>query len=244
MSDTTITAAYCELFTHFDEDVPGDAYFTCSVCDRSVDDKPCVDHAPVEVPGLRLTECAAERGHYAFVHDRDDYGVQCPYCRLDEYAEQDRQARQCRHWGWRSWRITRYLTRRAYSLGVISGSCTSFGDGHDGCVTFSRALRGERPYILGVSREEWRCWLIGHHRRGEPVGFGFCGKCVPWPCCGSIREDHNTGCAEADPPVTFDPSVLPGGFVCAVPDPDRPCGICGMPVESEPCSEHSRKRMP
>lgn len=29
-----------------------------------------------------------------------------------------------------------------------------------------------------------------------------------------------------------------GGFVCAEPEPDLPDGICGMPVESEPCTIH------
>lgn len=29
-----------------------------------------------------------------------------------------------------------------------------------------------------------------------------------------------------------------GGYVCAMPDPDRPDGICGMPTESEPCDQH------
>lgn len=29
-----------------------------------------------------------------------------------------------------------------------------------------------------------------------------------------------------------------GGWVCAVPDPGRPDGICGNPVESEPCGQH------
>lgn len=30
----------------------------------------------------------------------------------------------------------------------------------------------------------------------------------------------------------------PGGWVCATPVPGLPGGICGMPVESEPCPEH------
>ncbi len=30
-----------------------------------------------------------------------------------------------------------------------------------------------------------------------------------------------------------------GGYVCAVPDPSRTGGICGMPVESEPCPTHA-----
>lgn len=29
-----------------------------------------------------------------------------------------------------------------------------------------------------------------------------------------------------------------GGYVCAEPDPRHPDGVCGMPVESEPCSIH------
>lgn len=36
-------------------------------------------------------------------------------------------------------------------------------------------------------------------------------------------------------------ACAPGGYVCAVPDPDRPDGICGMPVESEPCAEHQAR---
>lgn len=29
-----------------------------------------------------------------------------------------------------------------------------------------------------------------------------------------------------------------GGWVCAEPDQARPDGMCGMPVESEPCNIH------
>lgn len=36
----------------------------------------------------------------------------------------------------------------------------------------------------------------------------------------------------------WDASVPPGGYVCAEPDPDRPDGICGMPVEDGPCGIH------
>lgn len=31
---------------------------------------------------------------------------------------------------------------------------------------------------------------------------------------------------------------LVGGWVCAEPDQGFPGGICGMPVESEPCNTH------
>jgi hypothetical protein len=30
-----------------------------------------------------------------------------------------------------------------------------------------------------------------------------------------------------------------GGWVCAVLDPSRTGGMCGMPVESEPCPTHA-----
>lgn len=48
-------------------------------------------------------------------------------------------------------------------------------------------------------------------------------------------EDH----AGTYPPTMWSDAVPPGGQVCAAPMPDRPDGICGMPVESEPCQEHT-----
>ena len=39
-------------------------------------------------------------------------------------------------------------------------------------------------------------------------------------------------------PVIHSGAVAPGGWVCAVPVPASPDQICGMPVESEPCTEH------
>jgi hypothetical protein len=171
----------------------------CSRCDHDVSDEPCPDHAPLaDLPGLRLIECDANPKHYTWVHQRDDYGVPCPWCLLADHAKREAEARQCRHWGWRRTRAFRKLVGVAYILGVITGSGSTWGDGHDWCVTITH-FRGERPYILGFSRETWRCWLKGRHRRGEPVGFGFCGKCVPWPCCGSKREAHNPGCVEDVP---------------------------------------------
>jgi len=40
----------------------------------------------------------------------------------------------------------------------------------------------------------------------------------------------------------WDASCAPGGYVCGTPDPTRPGGICGMPVESEPCPDHAPER--
>jgi hypothetical protein len=46
--------------------------------------------------------------------------------------------------------------------------------------------------------------------------------------------------AAENPPTVWSDAVAPGGMVCAVPIPGKPEGVCGMPVESEPCTEHAR----
>jgi hypothetical protein len=48
-------------------------------------------------------------------------------------------------------------------------------------------------------------------------------------------EDH----ANTYPPTTWSDTGPPGGQVCAVRVPGKPGGICGTPVESEPCPEHT-----
>lgn len=39
-------------------------------------------------------------------------------------------------------------------------------------------------------------------------------------------------------PEVWSPACAPGGYVCGHPDPDRPDGICGVPVETVPCEYH------
>jgi hypothetical protein len=39
------------------------------------------------------------------------------------------------------------------------------------------------------------------------------------------------------------PMPLPGGWVCGEPDDGKPDGVCGMPVESEPCDLHKDRRI-
>lgn len=46
-------------------------------------------------------------------------------------------------------------------------------------------------------------------------------------------EEFNSG-----KPVRWSDACPPGGMVCAVPNHRSADGICGMPVESEPCTEH------
>jgi len=51
---------------------------------------------------------------------------------------------------------------------------------------------------------------------------------------GGVRDDGlNNG-----RPALWSDACPPGEMVCAVPDPARPDGICGSPVESEPCGNH------
>jgi hypothetical protein len=164
----------------------------------------CPDHAPRNIPGLYRIDC--DNGHGPmWVADGDHcgYGLPCPRCMYEQTAADLAKATKrdrCRHWAWHRWPATRLAVRWAYRLGVISGSTWSWGGGLvdgagcDGCVTFRFDLH-PRPYVLGAARSTWRCWSRGH-RRGEEVGFGFCGKCVPWPCCGATRRAHADGCVE------------------------------------------------
>lgn len=108
---------------------------------------------------------------------------------------------------WRYWRVTKWLTMKAYTVGISAGG----GYAHDRWGSYvcsfiwawRRDWRGERhlpPYILGWPSGKWRCVLRYRHwpywPDGMPVAFGHCGRCVPWQCCGSIERDHAAGCAE------------------------------------------------
>lgn len=43
---------------------------------------------------------------------------------------------------------------------------------------------------------------------------------------------------EDDDSHSHDPECLDYSIECAEPDPDGPEGLCGIPVESEPCDVH------
>ena len=197
-----MTEPYYESFRMEDDHPAGLIGFVCSTCERSVDDGPCPDHAPRDVPGLALVECEATPRHWAWVlaSDANGYGIPCYRCILGEQAAERRESedRRNRRWvnRWRYWPLTRKAASWAYRLGVISGYGQAMEERGWRVHMIGWRWRS-RPYVLGVSRNVWRCWLVGHHRRGEEVGFGFCGKCVPWPCCGSQSEDHAAGCREA-----------------------------------------------
>jgi hypothetical protein len=188
------------LILDFGTDRP--AWWACNLCGREIPDgQGCPAHAPRDVPGLRRAECDADPKHPPVWYlDGENYGTPCPSCIYAGVAADLAKAKKtdrCYHWPWRRWSLTHKVAGYLYVTGICaSGGGTRWGNGCDRCQDVLPRLRGKRPYILGVPRETWRCWLVGHHRRGEEVGFGFCGKCVPWTCCGSQREDHAAGCTE------------------------------------------------
>lgn len=194
---------YTEVFVVYrtEEDATAgrsNPHFQCSVCGQDVTDLPCPDHAPMtDLPGRRLVDCTATPRHYIWSHKREDYGHPCPQCIVADNVARDLEARACRHWGWRRWRLTHRIAGFLYSSGITTGGGSAWGNGHDWCLDKLPSLRGKRSYVLGFSTNTWRCWLRGRHRRGEEVGFGFCGKCAPWPCCGAKTFDHASGCREA-----------------------------------------------
>lgn len=110
----------------------------CNLCGVRTDDRPCPDHAPLAIPGLRLVECQTDPPHILLAVDRDDYGHGCPAC----WANQNRDelhalkvaTHRYRHGAWRRWQLScsvLYLLRR---LGIVSGLGYSTGDGCHGCI--------------------------------------------------------------------------------------------------------------
>lgn len=104
----------------------------------------------------------------------------------------------CQHRAWRRWRITQRFATFLYVSGITAGGGGwSYGGraGHRGCISMPAFNLHPRPYVLGISTDTWRCWSKGH-RRGEEVGFGLCGKCMPWTCCGATTVAHADDCPE------------------------------------------------
>lgn len=157
---------------------------------------------------MEIADCDAEPRHNILVpvvdFDEDEitFPTPCPACMAEDAwkrvieLENAAERRDHRRHPWAPWPITHWLASWAYRLGVISGYGTSYSAVHRGCVGYVH-LRGGHPYVLGWPRWKWTCVLRGHHWPGEFIGFECCGKCVPWPCCGSTTYEHATGCDEA-----------------------------------------------
>lgn len=134
---TTALQPYREEFVLLDEDDPDSQWgFVCNTCRRSVNEQPCPQHAPRDVPGLQRAECTATPPHPPYwTLASDGYPAGCPTCQYliarDEHAG-------CAHSGHRAWRRWRASYRL---LGLLSRAriVTAYGatyDGHcHGCIS-------------------------------------------------------------------------------------------------------------
>ena len=173
-------------------DGPCDWTFFCSACRWDTVNGPCPEHAPKDVPGLRLIGCDAEpRCARTWVLDDDGYEPPCPWCVQKAFAEAHEGCGHSHHGRWRRWRVTHWLLMKLYVLGAAS-SGAKWGGGCDHCVTHVRW--GRNGYLLGWPRWKWHCLLVARHWPGEEVCAGLCGKCAPCPACGSERIGHDDGC--------------------------------------------------
>lgn len=144
-------------------------------------------------------ECDAKPKHSPVYTSADDegigYGFPCPYCQLVDAYERHSGCAHARHRAWRRWRVTHWLVTKAYTLGISSSGCgVQYGSGCKGCLVSRLRFTGSRPYVLGVLTDHWRCLLKMRHIPADPIGLGFCSKCVPCPGCGSKTAGHEPGC--------------------------------------------------
>jgi len=149
---------------------------------------------PPAPEGFVLVECAAQPRHWPeyTVADSDFYDAFCSRCAYDSLYDAHVGCEHSHHRAWRRWRITGKIAGWLYTSGLTSsGGSWRMGGGCPGCWTMPKWNRRKRPYILWVRREAWRCLLKGHHWPGEPIIFGFCGKCLPCPDCGSTAAEHH-----------------------------------------------------
>lgn len=158
------------------------------------------DTPPAAPEGFELIPCRATPRHWPTyaVTDDDFYGPGgCPACDWADLYESHRLCEHSHHRTWRRWKISHRIATWLYTSGLaVSGGGTSYGNGCNGCMTsLPRFRRGERPYVLFVKWETWRCILKGHHTPGDPIAFGYCSKCLPCPDCGSKTAGHEDGCS-------------------------------------------------
>lgn len=137
----TAEAPYFEVFVCPDESPNGEYGFFCSHCGHDVNDEHCPTHAPMAFPGLRMAECAATPKHVMFGHVREDYGLPCPWCQVQELNEQLRLTRQCKHRPWRRWKVAHRAVYLLASVG-LTGYGYAWGDGCSSCLILTNARFG------------------------------------------------------------------------------------------------------
>lgn len=156
------------------------------------------ENPPPAPGGFLLLPCNATPRHwptYTLDDGETDGLAHCHYCSADAYAAEHRTCdHDIKHRGaWRRSKLVRKTVGWLYSFGLVRSFGTQYGGGCANCLSGIRWTFFQGRYVLFVDRETWRCWRAGH-RRGDEVGFGYCGKCVPQPCCGNTSLGHNDDC--------------------------------------------------
>ena len=154
---------------------------------------------PAAPAGFVLVPCASTPRHWPTysLDDGDTEPANCGTCVYNALAETHRPCEHKQHRAWRTWKASRKVAGWLYTLGLLRGFGTTHSRYCNGCLISIHWSLFRGPYVLFVKRETWRCWRAWH-RRGDEVGFGYCGKCMPWSCCGSTRRDHTKDCTERD----------------------------------------------
>lgn len=153
---------------------------------------------PAAPDGFSLIPCEATPRHWPMyeIVDDDFYGAHCLNCAAEEAYAAHEGCEHSHHRAWRRWKITHKIVTWLYASGLsVTGGSFKWGGGCNACLTSGPMFRrGRRPYVLFVQTDTWRCILKGHHLPGDPIGFGYCAKCLPCPDCGSKTAGHNDGC--------------------------------------------------
>jgi len=155
--------------------------------------------APPTAPeGFLLEECYAEPRHWPTYTVNDGTMAEPPSCGQCAYAALSEAHRPCehkQHGRWRTWKASRKVAGWLYTLGLLRGFGTTHSKYCPGCLVSIHWSLFRGPYVLFAKRETWRCWR-NLHRPGVEVAFGYCGKCIPWYCCGSTGSAHAFDCPE------------------------------------------------
>lgn len=156
------------------------------------------DSPPAAPAGFVLIPCEATPRHwptYALDDGETDIAA-CGDCSYASLSEVHGPCKHREHGRWRTWKASRKVAGWLYTLGLLRGFGTTHSKWCPGCLVAIHWSLFRGSYVLFARRETWRCWRNGH-RRGVEVGFGYCGKCIPWSCCGSTGQEHIAGCDEA-----------------------------------------------
>lgn len=157
------------------------------------------DNPPTAPDGFSLIPCDATPRHWPTyeIADDDFFGAHCLYCQADAAYAAHSECEHSHHSAWRRWKATHWIVGKLYTSGLsVTGPGSSWGGGCNRClISGPKFRRGARPYVLFVKSGTWRCILKGHHMPGDPIGWGYCAKCLPCPDCGSKTAGHEPGCA-------------------------------------------------